>query len=386
MDKSNFSKESEIIHNAEIFARENIAPFAVEFEEKEAIPKDLIEKMAQKGYLAASFPEEFGGLQLSQVNYGLFTEQIGKACPSVRGLLTVHTSLVGETILRWGTDSQKKKWFLAMAEGRKIGCFALTEPEIGTDAKSIRTTWEKKRNKYIINGRKKWITMSGIADFFLVIATGVDGISAFIVEKNENVKLTPIKGLLAGKAAHICEIEFQNVEVPLENILGKEGNGFSYIVNTALDNGRYSIAWGGLAIAQASMEAMVSYSRKREQFGQKIYKFQLIQGMIGDAVTKIHAARALCLNAGKMRDEKNTEATMETTISKYFTSKIAMEIAIDAVQVHGGNGCYNQYPVERYFREAKILEIIEGTSQIQQEIIAIFGLRKYFKKDPAKSG
>ena len=375
------SNESEIIRDAEVFAREHIAPFTVEFEENGAIPKELIKKMAQKGYLGAPFPREYGGLGLSQTGYGLLNEQIGKACASVRVMLTVHTSLVGETILRWGSDAQKRQWLPAMATGEKIGCFALTEPEIGTDAKHVRTTWEKRDGKYIINGKKKWITLSGIADFFLVIATGAEGVSAFIVEKSECIKISPLKGLLAGRAAHICELEFDNVEVPLENILGSEGNGFSYIVNTALDNGRYSVAWGGLAIAQASLEAMVSYARKREQFGEKIYKFQLIQAMIGDAVTKIHAARALCLNAGRLRDEKNADATIESTIAKYFTSKIAMEIATDAVQVHGGNGCYNAYPVERYFREAKILEIIEGTSQVQQEIIANYGLRKYFRKD-----
>ena len=204
-------------------------------------------------------------------------------------------------------------------------------------------------------------------------------ITAFLVDREcEGITTTPIRGLLASRAAHIAEIEFNNVKVPKENILGKEGNGFTYIVNTALHFGRYSVAWGGLAIAQESLEAMVAYSRNRKQFGEKIYTFQLIQGMIGDAVTKIHAARALCLNAGKLRKEKHNDAVLETTIAKYFTSTIANQISSDAVQMHGGNGCYNKYPVERLFREAKILEIVEGTSQIQQQIIASFGLRRYF--------
>jgi alkylation response protein AidB-like acyl-CoA dehydrogenase len=183
---------------------------------------------------------------------------------------------------------------------------------------------------------------------------------------------------LAGRAAHIAELTFKDVEVPAENLLAKEGSGFTYIVNTALDHGRYSIAWGGLALAQEAVEAMVSYSRKRKQFGKKIYSFQLIQGLIGDAITKTHAGRALCMRAGEMRRDNHPSAVIESTIAKYFTSKIAMEIATDAVQVHGGNGCCNSYPVERLFREAKILEIIEGTSQVQQEIIASYGLRQYY--------
>ena len=369
----------DIINEVRAFTDTEIRPFAKEFEENEAIPNDLIKKMAQMGYLGACFPKEYGGLGLNSIAYGQFTEEVGKACSSVRAILTVHSSLVGETILRWGTQEQKSTIIPAMASGKKIAAFALTEPEVGTDAKSVRTTHKKEGNSYIINGKKKWITLGNIADLFIVISSCEGKITAFLIDREtEGVSTKPIKGLLAGRAAHIAEIEFNNVKVPRENILGKEDNGFSYIVNTALDFGRYSIAWGGLAIAQESLECMVSYSRNRKQFGKGLHTFQLIQGMIGDAVTKVRAARALCLNAGKLRTEKSEDAIMETTIAKYYTSVIANEIAKDAVQVHGGNGCYNEYPVERLFREAKILEIIEGTSQIQQEIIANFGFRRYY--------
>jgi len=379
---SNQLRQQKIIEEAAEFANKEIRPFTAQFEENEAIPRELIDKMAQKGYLAASFPENAGGLALDPINYGLFTEVIGKACTSTRAILTVHTSLVGETILRWGSEEQKKKLVPLMAAGKKIGAFGLTEPEVGTDAKSVQTSYKKEGNKYIINGSKKWITLGNIADFFIIITRGEKGNSAFIVERErEGVKTTPIKGLLASKAAHIALIELNNVEIPEENLLAKEGSGFTYIVNTALDHGRYSIAWGGLAIAQEALESMISYSRKRSQFGQKIHSFQLVQGMIGDAVTKIHAARALCLRAGELRKKNDMSAVMETTIAKYFTSKIAAEITTDAVQIHGGNGCCNKFPVERLFREAKILEIIEGTSQVQQEIIAAFGLRNYYRPD-----
>lgn len=378
-------RQQAIVDEAAEFAAEEVRPFAGEFETKAAIPRELFKKMAAKGYLTAPLPREYGGLGLDPLYYGLFTEAIGKACASTRAILTVHSSLVAETMLRWATDEQKQKWLPMLSSGEKIGCFGLTEPDVGTDAKSVQTSCVKKGNAYIINGSKKWITLSGIADFIVVITRGEKGNSAFIVDTaSEGVTISPIQGLLAGRAAYISQIDFKDVEVPAENLLGKEGSGFTYIVNTALDNGRYSIAWGGLALAQEALDAMVAYARKRKQFGQKLHTFQLIQGIIGDAVTKTHAGRALCRRAGEMRKGKHPNAVIESTIAKYYTSRIAMEITTDAVQVHGGNGCYNQYPVERLFREAKILEIIEGTSQVQQEIISNWGLRQYYNpKYPA---
>jgi alkylation response protein AidB-like acyl-CoA dehydrogenase len=377
---NDISVQQKIVEEAGEFADREIRPFAGEFEENGAIPRELIAKMAQKGYLGACFPEEYGGLDLDPVYYGRFTEEIGKACSSTRAILTVHTSLVGETLLRCGSDRQKKKWLPLMAAGEKIGAFGLSEPEVGTDAKNVQTSSKKEGGNYIVNGTKKWITLGDIADFFIIITRGEKGNDAFIVERErEGVVTRPIKGLLAGRSDHIAYIDLNNVAVPAENLLGKEGSGFTYVVNTALDYGRYSIAWGGLGLAREALEAMVSYSRKRSQFGQKIYRFQLIQGIIGDAVTNVHAGRALCLRAGELRRKRDAAAAMETTIAKYFTSKIAMEITTAAVQVHGGNGCCNAFPVERLFREAKILEIIEGTSQIQQGIIANYGLRHYYR-------
>ncbi len=394
------ARQQQIIEAAKHFVDQEIRPFASEFEARETLPRELIDNMAAKGYLAASFPEEYGGLGLDPVYYGLLTEEIGKGCSSTRGLLTVHTSLVGETLLRWGSNAQKEQWLTAMAKGQKIAAFALTEPEVGSDAKSVRTAYQREGQTFIINGRKKWITFGDLADVFLVIASKAcpescpersdvlslskgrrEGkVTAFLVERKcEGVRTSRIKGLLAGKAAHIAEIEFQNVTVPEENVVGKVGSGFEYIVSSALDHGRYSIAWAGVALAQAAVEAMVSYARKRKQFGQKIYNFQLIKGIIADAVTQTHAARALCLRAGELRKAEHEDAILETTMAKYFSSQVAMKVATDAVQVHGGNGCYNEYPAERLFREAKILEIIEGTSQVQQEMISRYGLRKYYR-------
>lgn len=370
----------DFLKEAKDFAESDISPHAAQFDEDGGISTELIKKLASKGYLAATFPKEYGGMALNPVQYGMLTEEIGKACSSTRALLTVHVSLVGEALLRWGSEKQKQEWLPAMAKGDKIGAFALTEPETGSDASAIQTSYVKRDGEYVLSGRKKWITFSVIADFFLTIASNNGKASAFIVKRNApGVTVTPIKGLLASRAAYIGEIAFDNVVVPEEQMIGNEGDGFTYIVNTALDHGRYSIAWAGLAIAQASLDAMVKYARERNQFGQKIYNYQLIQGMIADAVVKVHAGRSLCMHAASLRKNNHDDAVIETINAKYFTSKIAMEIATDAVQLHGGNGCYNEYPVERLFREAKILEIIEGSSQIQQGIISRFGLRRYYK-------
>ena len=269
-----------------------------------------------------------------------------------------------------------------MASGKKIAVFALSEPETGSDAANVQTRYEETDNGFVINGTKKWITCGDIADIFLVIASNGTKVSAFIVDRElGGITTSRLSGMLAGKASHIAEITFENVLVPKENLLGIEGGGFTYVVNTALDHGRYSIAWAGVAIAQEAIDAMVTYARKRSQFGQKIYNFQLIQGIIADATTKVHAARALCLKAAEMRTENHEDAVMETNMAKYFSSKIAMKIATDAVQVHGANGFTDKFPVERLFREAKVLEIIEGTSQLQQEMIAQFALRKYYVKN-----
>lgn len=376
-------EQADILAEVEHFAQEEIRPFAKEFELNEELPSELMKKMGEKGYLTPSIPTEYGGLGLDPIQLGLFIEQIGKSCNSVRELITVHNSLVGETIVRWGTKEQKEKWLPLMTQGKKIAAFALSEPNVGTDARNVETCYRKAGNQYIISGIKKWISFADIADVFLVIASHEEEgqVTAFLVEReSKGIRTTRMTGLLASKASHIAEVEFEDVVVPAENVLGPIGGGFSYIASYGLDHGRYNIAWGGVAIAQASLEAMISYSRRRTQFGKKLCEFDLMQGIIADATTKIHAARALCLHAGKMRLNKETDSIMETAMAKYFSSKMVMEVTTDAVQAHGGNGFSNQYPVERYFREAKLLEIIEGTSQVMQLMIAQHSISKNYEK------
>jgi len=409
MDKAGIS--GSIIEEAKVFAEKEIAPLAAEFDRAGVLPRYVIDKLAEKKFLAPNFPVEYGGLGLDPVSYGLFTEEIGKACCSTRSLITVHASLVGETLLRWGKEAQKERWLRAMAEGTKIGAFALSEPEVGSDAGGVKTAYRRGGGGFIVSGRKKWISFGEIADFFVVVASEAENkdqkttnddadsegqevpgsrtapkkrkVSVFIVERErDGILARRIPGMLGCRAAHVSEMEFKDVAVPEENLLGKEGAGFPYVAGTALDHGRYSVAWGGVAVAQAALEAMVGYARQRSQFGKKIHEFQLVRGLIGDAVTKTHAARAMCLKAGEMRRDGHREALHETAMAKYFASEVALEVASDAVQAHGGSGCSQDYPVERFFREAKILQIIEGTSQIQQEMLANFALRKYHKKVP----
>lgn len=371
-----------MIGEVEKFCEKEIKPYVTQFEVEGGISRELISKMGQLGYLGACLPKSFGGLGLDPVEYGRFTETIGKTCPATRTLLTVHSSLVGQTLLRWGTESQKTELLPQLATGEKIAAFALSEPSAGSDAASIQSSYTKQGETYLLNGHKKWISFGAMADLLLVFAYEGTACTAFLVDTQlTGVTVTPMTGMMAGKATYLAEIEFKNVGLQKNAILGSEGTGFMYIANTALDYGRYSVAWGGVGLAQEALEAMVTYSRGRRQFSKRIWEFQLVQAMVGDAVTKVHAARSLCLSAGELRKANDPKALMETNIAKYFSSTIANEVAKDALQIHGGNGFSSQFPVERIFREAKVLEVIEGTSQIQQELIGKYGVQTYFKSN-----
>jgi len=370
--------QTDIFAELKHFAAAEIRPNAANDENQGGFSRELIGKMADNGYLGAAIPVAYGGLGLDPVQYGLFTEIIGMASDSVRAMLTVHTSLVGETILRCGTVRQKEELLPRIARGELLGAFALTEPGTGTDAKGITTSYlPVSPGHFFLNGRKKWITMGALADLLLVIAVSGNKHTAFLVDTQlPGVTVSPMRGLLAGDGTHIAEIEFTDVALTSGDILGMEGNGFAYIANTALDFGRHSVAWGGAGIAAEALDAMVAYSRKRKQFGKSISSFQLIRGLLGDAVTSLQATRALCLRASQHRKEKHPDAMIATIIAKYHASKTAGRVTADALQVHGANGFSPHYPVARLFREAKTLEIIEGTSQVLQEAIAEHALTR----------
>ena len=369
-------RQARIVAKAGEFARDVLQPRARQNDETGVFPRDVLRQMASLGFLGASLPQQYGGLELDPLAYGLLVEAIEQGDSAASRLLTVHLALAAQAILRYGSDEQLRRWMPGIARGETLCAFGLTEPDHGSDAGSIQTSYAVHGDDFCLNGRKKWISFSGIADVILIVARNAETVSVFLVRRDTpGLTITPIRGLMAGRACHICEIALQDVKVGRDALLGAEGQGFTYVVNTALDHGRYSVAWSGVGLAQAALNAMVSYSKHREQFGCKLSKHQLIRAAIADAVTDVYAARSLCLRAAQTRKAGSPEAVTESMIAKQFASRVAFRVACDAVQLHGGNGCYSDYPVERYMREAKVLEIIEGTTQITQMVISLHGLR-----------
>ncbi|MUL39083.1 acyl-CoA dehydrogenase family protein [Gloeocapsopsis dulcis] len=359
------------------FVNEEIIPHANHYDQEECTPPQLIEKFARQGYLGAILPKEFGGKSVEIITYGLLNEEIGRGCSSLRSLLTVH-SMVAYALCKWGTKSQKEYWLPKLASGKVIAAFALSEPNVGSDAKSIETTATLSSDSYILNGQKKWITYGQIADVFLVFAQCSGKPSAFLVEKNSpGLVIKPISGMLGVKASMLAELHFQDCRIPQENLVGKLGFGFAYVASSALDYGRYSVAWGSVGIAQACLEACIQYTSERKQFGVYLKEHQLIRQMIAEMIANVKAARLLCYQAGYFKEIGDRTSISETSIAKYFASTTAAKIANDAVQIHGANGCTNKYSVARYLRDAKIMEIIEGSTQIQQITIADYGYQEY---------
>ncbi|MBN3876732.1 MULTISPECIES: acyl-CoA dehydrogenase family protein [unclassified Nostoc] len=359
------------------FVNEEICPSAGEWDRKEFTPPELIKKIAEHGFLGAILPQEYGGKGMDMITYGILNEELGRGCSSVRSLLTVH-NMVAYALCKWGNKSQKEYWLPKFASGEIIAAFALSEPNVGSDAKSVETTATLVGDAYILNGQKKWITYGQIADVFLVFGKCEGKPTAFLVEKNSpGLSVKAMSGILGVRASMSAELLFNNCHVSLENLVGKLGFGFSYIASSALDYGRYSVASGCVGIAQACLEACIKYTNERKQFGVYLKEHQLIRQMITQMITKVKAARLLCYQAGYLKDINDPNSIMETAIAKYFASTVATKIANDAVQIHGGNGCSSEYPVERYLRDSKIMEIIEGSTQIQEITIAESGYQDY---------
>lgn len=359
------------------FVDEEIVPHANQCDREERTPLNLIQKLAHQGYLGAVIPQESGGSGIDMITFGLLNEELGRGCSSLRSLLTVH-SMVAHALLKWGSSFQKEYWIPKLASGEVIAAFALSEPNVGSDAKSVETTAIVSGDSYILNGQKKWITYGQIADVFLVFANYEGKTSAFLVEKDTpGLTIKPISGMLGVRASMLAELQLDNCQIPQENLVCRQGFGFSHVAASALDYGRYSVAWGCVGIAQACLEACIRYTNQRKQFGVYLKEHQLIRQMISEAIANIKAARLLCYQAGYLKEIGDPKSIIETSIAKYFASTIATKVASDTVQIHGGNGCSSEYPVQRYLRDAKIMEIIEGSTQIQQITIAEYGYQEY---------
>ena len=352
------------------FAQNEVAPLARQIDETEKFPAELVDKMADMGFLSALIPEEYGGKPLDLVSFGLLNEELGNACSSTRSLVTVH-SMVTFALKRWGRPEQQETWLPLLATGKKVGAFALSEPNIGSNAGYIETTAVPDGDHFVVNGRKKWITFGQIADLFLLFARQDGKAVALLVEKETpGLTVQPIYGMMGTKGAMLAELELKDCRIPTKNMLAGVGFGIMAVAMSALDIGRYSVAWGSVGIGQACLEACLDYTQVREQFGQPLNKFQLIQQMVTNMITHVKAARLLCLQSGYALENQQPNATNDILIAKYFASKTAMEVATDAVQIHGANGCSSDYPVQRFLRDAKVMEIIEGSHQMQQIMIA----------------
>lgn len=351
------------------FADEAVRPHADRFDREEILPRALIDAMAERGYLGAAVPAEWGGAGLDPVAVGCLHEAVGGACSSARSLLTVH-GMVCHAILRCGSAALRERWLPALAGGHALGAFAVTEPAVGSDAQSVETTAVADGDDWIVHGRKKWITFGEIANLFLILARSGEQPVALLVEADRaGVSRAPLRGMLGTRASMLAEVAFDGCRVPAANMLGRPGFGFG-VIGEALDVGRFSVAWGCVGIGQACLEASERYSRERRQFGKPIGDHQLVQRMLADMITGVRAARLLCLQAATSRARGDAATVMDTLVAKYYASTMAMRAASDAVQIHGANGCSPDYPVARYLRDAKTMEIIEGSTEIQQILIA----------------
>ena len=354
---------------ARAFTAEEITPHAGRWDREEAVPGALIDKLRERGYLGSLVAAEWGGRDIDMIAYGLITEEIARGCSSVRSLLTVH-DMVAHATQRFGTKEAKERFLPAMARGAILGALALSEPNAGSDIAAIETTAAQKDDGWVLNGRKKWTTFGQIAGLYLVFAkVHQEGTkpTAFLLERDTpGLSVTPLRGITGTRASMLAELAIDGCRVPASHLVGKVGLGISFVANYTLEQGRYSVAWGAVGLLQACLDACKEYTAVRHQSGKPLAEHQLIQAMLTDMTVNARAARLLCLRAGWLRASKDPAAPAETMAAKYFAAVAAAKAANDAVQIHGANGCSEEYPVERYLRDAKVLEIIEGSTQIQQ--------------------
>ena len=355
------------------FALEELAPTADERDEKEEFPTEAVKKMGELGFMGMMVSERYGGAGLDTISYVLAMEEIAKVDASACVIMSVNNSLVCWGLETFGTEEQKERYLKDLATGKTLGAFALSEPEAGSDATNQRTTARREGEYYILNGTKNFITNGSQADVVLVMAStdrskGAKGVSAFIVEKNiPGFSVAKKEKKLGIRSSDTVSLAFQDCRIPASNLLGKEGEGIKFALKT-LDGGRIGIATQALGIAEGSLEASVKYAKERKAFNHPIAEFQGIQFKIADMATNIEAARGLILNAAALKDRNQPYATA-AAMAKLFASKVAVESALEAIQIHGGYGYVREYKVERFLRDAKITEIYEGTSEIQRVVI-----------------
>jgi alkylation response protein AidB-like acyl-CoA dehydrogenase len=372
MDFSLTDEQELIRASAREFCEREIVPHSRDWDRAEALDRGLVAKLAAAGYLGATIAEEYGGMGLDTVSYCLLMEELGRADSSVRGIVSVNLGLVGKTIAKWGTEEQKREWLPQLASGDALGCYALTEPGSGSDPASLVTRAQRDGGDWVLSGSKIFITLGSWAGLALVFARsgeeGARGLTCFLVSTGAaGYSATPIKGKLGLRAQDTAEVFLDGVRVPDSSRLGGEGDGFK-VAMSALDNGRISLAAGCVGIAQGCLDACVTYAAERRQFGKAISSFQLVQELLADMSVELEAARLLTWRAALLADSGQRH-TLESSVAKYYASEVSVRAANAAVQVHGGYGYVDEYPVGKYLRDARVTTLYEGTSQIQKLII-----------------
>jgi len=373
VDLSLSDEQRLIQETARDFADNEIIPRARESDREQRFDLELVAMLGEMGYLGAPVAEDYGGRGLDMTTYGLIVEEVGRGDSSARTVVSVQTSLVCGSIERWGSEEQKQRWLPKLCSGAALGCFGLTEPETGSDAANLRTRAEKTDEGWRINGQKMWISLGNHAEVALVFAQTDPkkrhrGIACFLVPTEaDGYDPQEIHGKLGLRAADTAAIGLNDVEVGDDALLGEVGEGFK-VAMSALDSGRYSVAAGCVGICQGCVDASTTYATERKQFDQPIAGFQLVQEMIDDMVVRRDASRMLVRRAGWLKDA-GEPSTLETSIAKLYATEASVECANLAIQVHGGSGYVDDYPVERYLRDARVTTLYEGTSQIQKLII-----------------
>lgn len=354
------------------WARNEAAPKIPEMDIKQESDRSLMMEMGELGLLGVSIPEEYGGGGFDYISMGIISEELEYVDTSLRVVISVHNGLNSLGLYQWGSEEQKQKYLVPQAKGEKLATYCLTEPNAGSDVAALETKADEDGDYYIINGAKMWISLADVADHFLVFAKtdrakDHRGITAFIVEREyDGVSTGSIKNKLGVRAGDTGYLNFDDVAVPKENVVGELGEGFK-IAMSCLDNGRYTVAAGAVGLAKASRDASVKYAKERETFGKEIGKHQLVQRLLAKMERGIDTAELLVLRAGWMKNEGKRN-TKETAMAKWHATNVASECADDAIQIHGGNGFSAEFPVERYWRNARGARIYEGTDQIQQLI------------------
>jgi butyryl-CoA dehydrogenase len=368
------SDEQRLIREtARAFTEHEIVDRARENDRNEHFDLELVAKIAEQGYLGAIVPREYGGAGLDYLTYGLVVEEIGRGDSAMRTVISVQTSLVCSAIVRWGTEEQKQRYLPKLCSGEWLACFGLTEPDTGSDAANQKTRARRTDSGWLINGSKMWISLGNHAKLALIFAQtdpekGHHGLACFLVETDQpGFRPQVIHHKMGLRGSDTAEIALDDVEVADDGVLGAVGDGFK-VAMSSLDSGRYSVAAGCVGICQGCVDHSVKYAKEREQFGRPIASFQLVQAMLADMAVDTEAARMLTWRAGALKDA-GKPSTTETSIAKLYATEAAVRSANTAIQVHGGSGYVDDYPVERYFRDVRVTTLYEGTSQIQKLII-----------------